>query len=306
MGIRTRELGLYVQRSLVSGIGLSDLLAGRKDTPTVLAPVNEKEATAWASVIAGVFGALKSGDDALKIEQLAHISPDEIAVIEDLIGRMVKRGKGPTDEDLLLLREPSSAVDIAMFGRMLAAAKGYNIEAAVQVAHAISVHEVAVEDDFFTAVDDLNRWSDEAGAGHMGDVEFAAGLFYLYVCINRDLLVENVGGNEGLADDALRALTEAAIKVGPTGKQATFASRAYASYVLAEKGIQQPRSLSVAYLAAIRSSDLLNSSIAALKDTRAKMEAVYGPCCDASTEVNAHEGTGSLDDLLNFVAGVHG
>ena len=75
-----------------------------------------------------------------------------------------------------------------MFGRMLASSPTFNAEAAVQVAHAITVHEVAVEDDYFTAVDDLNKGEEDMGAGHIGETEFAAGVFYLYVCINRGLL----------------------------------------------------------------------------------------------------------------------
>ena len=139
-----------------------------------------------------------------------------------------------------------SAADLAMFGRMLASSPKANAEAAVQVAHAISVHEVAVEDDYFTAVDDLNEGAEDAGAAHIGETEFASGLFYLYVCIDQELLRHNLGdNNKDLAGKALRALTEAAAKIAPSGKQNSFASRARASYILAEKGDEQPRSLAV-------------------------------------------------------------
>ncbi len=60
------------------------------------------------------------------------------------------------------------AVDIAMFGRMLADQPTYNVEAACRVAHAFGVSETIVEDDFFTAVDDLRAASEDAGAGHLG------------------------------------------------------------------------------------------------------------------------------------------
>ena len=49
----------------------------------------------------------------------------------------------------------TSAPDIAMFGRMLAEDPNLNMDAACQVAHAISTHRVTMEMDFFTAVDDL-------------------------------------------------------------------------------------------------------------------------------------------------------
>jgi len=80
------------------------------------------------------------------------------------------------------LRKDHTAVDIAMFGRMLAANTQYNMEAAVQVAHAITVHKVSVEDDFFTAVDDLNNGEEDMGSGHLGETEFAAGRF-LHLCM---------------------------------------------------------------------------------------------------------------------------
>jgi CRISPR system Cascade subunit CasC len=51
-------------------------------------------------------------------------------------------------------------MDIAMFGRMLADKQKFNVEAAVQVAHAIGVPASPIEDDHFTAVDDLNLEDD--------------------------------------------------------------------------------------------------------------------------------------------------
>ncbi|MFX8852599.1 type I-E CRISPR-associated protein Cas7/Cse4/CasC, partial [Acinetobacter baumannii] len=80
---------------------------------------------------------------------------------------------------------------------------------------------------------------------------FAAGLFYLYVCIDRDLLVRNLGGDEALARAGLAALVEAAAKVAPRGKQASFASRARASFILAERGTAAPRTLASAFLAPV-------------------------------------------------------
>lgn len=189
-----------------------------------------------------------------------------------------------------------------MFGRMLASSPMYNTEAAVQVSHAITVHKVAVEDDYFTAVDDLNKGDDNAGAAHIGELEFASGLFYNYVCINRTLLAENLGEDGELVNKALRALVEAAAKVAPTGKQNSFASRAYASYIMAEKGTQQPRSLSVAFLKALNGKDLLDESISALRDTNGKMESVYGKCSESNCEMNAYTGEGSLSLILDFVA----
>jgi CRISPR system Cascade subunit CasC len=93
----------------------------------------------------------------------------------------------------------------------------------VQVAHAVTVHEVAVEDDYFTAVDDLNSGEDDLGAARIGETEFGAGVFYIYLCINRDLLEENLDDKE-LAKKSLAALVESAAKIAPNGKQNSFAS----------------------------------------------------------------------------------
>lgn len=287
IGIRTKEMGIKVFTAL-------------KDKG-----VAEGNAKAWAKQIAEVFGKAKKANNAkpldeLEIEQLAHFSPEEKAAIDTLVGKLTAGNTPPTSDDLNLLRKRHTAVDIAMFGRMLASSPAFNTEAAVQVAHAITVHDVAVEDDYFTAVDDLNSGDDDLGAAHIGETEFGAGLFYLYICINRDLLEENLG-NKDLTKESLKALVEAAAKVSPTGKQNSFASRAYSSYILAEKGEQQPRSLSVAFLKPVRGEDVLGKAIGEIESKRANMEKVYGPCADAMEIMNAETGKGSLDKIKIFV-----
>jgi len=313
VGTRTKDLGRAVYAALVEGRPLSDLLMNT-NTERSLDTVDTETAKEVAKKIASVFGGLeaKSKDDPLKelqIKQLCHLGPAEIAAVGALVEKLRSKSEAPTEQDLELLRAQQSAVDIALFGRMLAEKPAYNKEAAAQVAHAISVHKVAVEDDYFTAVDDLNRGDEDMGAGHIGETEFAAGLFYLYLCIDRDLLVRNltVDGDgqagEGLVKRALQALTEAATTVSATGKQNSFASRAYASYILAEKGTRQPRSLSVAFLKPVSGQDMLTGAIVALEETRANMDKVYGPLSDVLPCVmNAGKGEGSLKGLLTFVS----
>jgi len=317
IGIRTKEMGVYVYKALTTGCSLEDAIKNNDDANKIFSPMPESKAKKYAQEIAGVFGkvkiAKKSKDEKaeetedeplgdLKLEQLAHFSQEEINLIDSLLKNIAESGDTPTKDDLLLLRKEHTAVDIAMFGRMLASNPMYNTEAAVQVSHAITVHKVAVEDDYFTAVDDLNNGEDNAGAAHIGELEFASGLFYNYICINRTLLADNLGGDEDLVNKTLQALVEAAAKVAPTGKQNSFASRAYASYIMAEKGTQQPRSLSVAFLKALNGKYLMDESISALRDTNKKMVDVYGKCSEDDCEMNAHTGEGSLDEILGFVA----
>jgi CRISPR system Cascade subunit CasC len=240
--------------------------------------------------------------ESLDISQLAFISQEEKSEAYALADKVIA---GEDVKDLTnILRNKTSNVDIALFGRMLADSPSKNIEAACQVAHAISVHSVVIEDDYFTAVDDLNDHSEDAGAAHIGETGFAAGLFYSYICINKELLIENLDGDENLANQAIAALTEAAVKVSPEGKQNSFASRAYASYILAEKGDQQPRSLSVAYLKPVGkdAEDYASEAIASLQNQRDNFDKVYGKCSDDSYEINVSQGEGALTELLDFVS----
>jgi CRISPR system Cascade subunit CasC len=271
--------------------------------------VEEADARKWAQLIAGKFGKLKSKsskkdpDLDLEIEQLAHFTPFEIESIRALVDRLAATNQAPSEEDLTLLRKEHTAVDVALFGRMLAAAPAFNTEAAAQVAHAITVHTCAVEEDFFTAVDDLNTGEEDRGSGHMGETEFGAGVFYLYVCVDCDSLVKNLSEHMDLARQGIAGLIEAAAKVSPTGKQNSFGSRAYASYILAEKGPQQPRSLSVSFLKPVSGEDILGEAIRRMEETRTKIDAAYGKCWEGYATMNAHHGTGSLLEILEFGKG---
>ncbi|MGJ0577764.1 type I-E CRISPR-associated protein Cas7/Cse4/CasC [Xenorhabdus bovienii] len=282
LGFRTKRFGLEIYQQLIE------------------ADVKEKQATECASAIAGVFGKNKK-DTPLEIEQLAHISPTEKAATISLAKQLTNENRAPTKEELSLLSKERMAVDIALFGRMLASSPAYNIEAACQVAHAISVHDVMIEDDYFTAVDDLNDGKSDTGSAHIGENGFAAALFYSYICINKTLLMENLAGNQILVNQAIAALTEAAVKISPSGKQNSFGSRAYASYVLAEKGEYQPRSLSVAFLKPINDEDQAASAIRALEEQVENFDKVYGDCADARHSINTLTGEGSFAELIKFV-----
>lgn len=102
------------------------------------------------------------------------------------MGKSAVEKRKPNVKGLDSLLHHQNAVDIAMFGRMLAAKTKFNGEAAVQVAHALGVHASPLEDDYFTAVDDLS--SDTTGAAHVGEASFAAAVFYQYVCVDREQL----------------------------------------------------------------------------------------------------------------------
>ena len=269
---------------------------------------SDERALEIARSVAGTFGKIKSekDEDPTFIEQLAFVSPDErkaaFEMAEHALASNEEMKAAPRDE---LLKRVDSTADIAMFGRMLADAPKYNREAAVQVAHAITTHRAVAEDDYYTAVDDLKSRDepDDAGAGFVGVQEFGAGLFYLYVCVDRDLLLKNLDGNRGVRDSALAALVEAAATVAPKGKQASFASRARALYILAEKGTVQPRSLAAAFLKPIRGTDQGTSSVNELVAFRDRLDKAYGPCASESCVLDCvgEEQQGSLAELREFV-----
>lgn len=243
--------------------------------------VDEKTAIEWAAAIMSEFGKLESvkkGDNPLKatdLMTLLFLSSDEFDALKQLARRLAAEQRAPVAQDVEKLRATVRAADIAMFGRMIAEHPGSNVEAAVQVANAITVNSLEVEDDYFSAVDDLNT-SEETGSGHLGETGFGAGVFYAYLCIDRDLLAENLGGDAALAQKAIAALVECAATVSPRGKQASFASRSRALYGLAEKGDRQPRALSMAFLKPVGGHDLGHDAIAALEASRDGLDAVYG------------------------------
>lgn len=286
VGTRTKRLGPDVYERLVEG--------GR----------TENQANKAAKKIAKVFGDVEGKDKHYLHSQVVHYSPAELDAIDELVETLVEEQRDPEDDDLELLRKQHSAVDMALFGRMLASTPEYNVEAAVQVAHGITVHEAAVEDDFFTAVDDLNEGTEDSGSAHMGVTEFGAGVFYIYVCIDRKQLTDNLDGDEQLADRSIAALVETAAKVAPSGMQNSFGSRAYANVILAEKGDQQPRSLSVAFLDPVESGDdgVLAAATTRLMETRDNMDRCYDNCADDHYLLNAAVGEGSLEELQQFVA----
>lgn len=273
------------------------------------------EAVEVAREIAGVFGKIRKENDPNPtfIEQLAFISPEEKAAVrkaikelKELKGDRRKRERKAFLDKLreTILRKTDTAADIAMFGRMLADSPKFNREAAVQVAHAITTHRAVAEDDYYTAVDDLKSRDEieDAGAGFVGVQEFGSGVYYLYVCVDRDLLSRNLCGDQPVRDASLKALVEAAATVGPRGKQASFASRARAIYVLGEKGSAQPRSLAAAFLKPVSGENQGERSIEALEDFRDRLDKAYGPCADDRCTLNVMSGNGTLEDLIDFAA----
>lgn len=171
------------------------------------------------------------------------------------------------------------AVDVALFGRMLADSPTENIDAACQVSHALSVNRMNMEFDYFTAVDDLQP-EDNAGAGMIGTVGFASSCFYRFACVDWDQLVRNLGGDASAAREGVLAFAEAFVQARPSGKQNTFAAHSLPGFVLVvvrETG--QPVSLANAFETPVKPSperSLTDGAIAALSQHYQKLKKMYG------------------------------
>ncbi|MDB5033325.1 MAG: CRISPR-associated protein Cse4 family [Chlorobi bacterium] len=197
------------------------------------------------------------------------------------------------------------SVDIALFGRMLAEKPELGIDAACQVAHAISTNKVSMEYDYFTAVDDLNP-EGSTGAGMIGTVGYNSSCFYRYALIDADQLAKNLGGNRDLAKEGIRAFIRGAIAAIPTGKQNTFAAQTPPSLVLAvvrEKGI--PCSLANAFEKPVRPDEeqsLVEKSVEKLDNHWGAVADMYGRA-GVHPFLKVMDGAGSVKHLGDAVRG---
>jgi CRISPR system Cascade subunit CasC len=185
---------------------------------------------------------------------------------------------GPVKTTIQRSLDGGRAVDLGLFGRMLADLPERNIDAASQVAHAISTHEVSVEFDFYTAVDDL-RPEDTSGAGMLGTVEYNAACFYRYANVDVGQLRRNLGGDDTLVAGAVEAFVRASWGAIPTGKQNGFAAQNPPSFMLAVARDAGLWSLTNAFLKPVRATgehDLVHASVAALDDYWGKLLDLYG------------------------------
>lgn len=187
------------------------------------------------------------------------------------------------------------SVDIALFGRMVADGADINVDAAAQVAHAISVHRVENETDYYTAVDDRkNRETDDLGAGMIGNIDFNSATLYRYAALDVDLLRRNLGmglrDGEGPATPvrrAVEAFVEGFICSLPTGKINTFGNNTLPDVVIAKLRTARPVSFVSAFEAPCRTDDetggYLRDACARLARQITEIEEAYGITDDDHT-----------------------
>jgi CRISPR system Cascade subunit CasC len=281
-------------------------------------------------VIESALAGLKIKFDEGKTQYLLFISPDEVEAITVLIDQhwdqliklisetddtqakktardAKKDAKAALSKELVEALEKalkgSDAVDIALFGRMLADTPKGNIDAACQVGQAISTHAASLEMDFFTAVDDENP-KEETGAGMLGYTGFQSACLYRYALIDVDQLKSNLGDDLDATKKAVEALLWAFCEAEPSARQNSMPAHNRPSlglFVARGKGV--PTSLANAFCKPVNvkqgSADLIGASFAAFDSYYKKLSDVY-EAFDGATQAVFSDGSGMLENLSAF------
>ncbi len=235
---------------------------------------------------------LKIKDDG-KTEYLLFLGQSEVAAFAQLIEEhwddlvAIDGQKGKKNAKAILspaivkkaqtLLDGGKAVDVALFGRMLADLPQVNQDAACQVAHAISTHRVEREFDYFTAVDDAGD-DDETGAGMIGQVEFNSATFYRYAVLDVRKLLANLQGDKELTLSAIETFAKAMAQAIPSGKQNSFAAHNPPDFIGIALRHATPLNLANAFEKPVRAkadASLTAQSVAALSGYESQLAAVY-------------------------------
>lgn len=223
-------------------------------------------------------------------------------------------------ENEIFKKSQSLTVDIGMFGRMTTSDLVVNVEAACQVAHAISTHEAFIESDYFTAMDDkkaefVRTQTERAGAAFLGSGEtetfFDSAVYYKYLNLDVDALKKHLSWNDDEAAHAAGVLVEAAARANPTGKQNSFAAHGVPQVILVEisKG-KCPISYANAFLKPVEGADLMAESATALGAyvnsvakafSPADMRQVLLAVGSASVDIGGAKRVDTLHDLVDSV-----
>lgn len=238
----TEELGV---RSLKVVSLVADEIAAIDST---ISEKTRNKKAAEALKAAGISIKSTKDDDIEKSDALFFMSNKQAKEI----AKLVCDGEEDKNAYKKALKDNPS-VDIALFGRMAASDPTLNYDAAAQVAHAISTHTIQNEYDYFTAVDDLQD-DDNAGAGHLGTVEFNSSTLYRYANVNVSELAKTLDGVSDAAD-VVRKYVETFVLSMPTGKENTFANRTFPDAVYVTIRNDQPVNLCGAFERPVRASE---------------------------------------------------
>jgi CRISPR system Cascade subunit CasC len=212
--------------------------------------------------------------------QIMFITPEEVKIAADCVNEAIKESKSIKEFEKIKAKEIQAkmskagirpmTLDIALFGRMVTSDAFRDVEASLQMAHAISTNRLEREFDYYTAVDDLvsNEGEEDSGAGMIGDTEFNSNCYYMYYNLDLNQLLENLNGldnAEEIAKRAAKAFLRAFAYTNPSGKQNSFAAHQPPSVIFVEfKKDKIPVSYANAFLTPAKPSggkDLVCDSI---------------------------------------------
>ena len=230
LGFRTKYAAVLIAKAI------------QKRDPSVSDEDAEKLAAA-ALTDAGIKVNDKKGNVTGALFFISSIQADRLAELK-LSGEKDKKAYKAA------LKEAPS-IDLALFGRMAADDNDLNVDACAQVAHSISTHAIQNEYDYFTAVDDYSQ-TDNAGAGHLGTMEFNSATLYRYATVNAVDLFNNIGADTA---DAVKGFADAFIRSMPTGKQNSYANKTLPDMVYVTIRTDQPVNLSGAFEKAVRANE---------------------------------------------------
>lgn len=211
---------------------------------------------------------------------LLFLSTLQIDALARLASETLTSGEKPDKKAAQALIKGKNSVDLALFGRMVADVTDLNVDAACQVAHALSTHAVETEYDYFTAVDDHKAADaeEDAGAGMIGTVEFNSATLYRYATVDVDRLRDNLG-DDAATERAVGAFLQAFVRSMPTGKQNTFANRTLPDAIVLTVREDQPVSFVGAFeepVSQTLSGGRVARSVKRLVDHAQAIEAAYG------------------------------
>lgn len=193
------------------------------------------------------------------------------------VKRALKEWEKASKANMKAMREANKlpgGLVAALFGRMVTADVEANIDAAVHVAHAFTVHPEESESDYFTVVDDLRQIEDDPGADHINETELTCGLFYGYAVVDRKVLLANLADDTGMAGEVCRRLIHLIATVSPGAKLGSTAPYGYASWMMVEAGDRQPRSLGEAFRS--RCDATVEAAEKALSGHLGQLDKTYG------------------------------
>ncbi len=279
--LRSRISSQCIKRSIRMSTGFQTLLGGirtRQLARLIAKRVGGKsDVKKRAAKILKECGIAPKDED--KTDMLVYTTHGAIGEMAALL----EGGTEKTDAELAkefgrLIAERTAVPDMALSGRMLETGvlTDTTVEAALQVAHAISTHEARPEVDYYVAADDVP--GDDAGAGYVDEAMFASACFYKYFSIHWETLVDNLNGNEKLAAHTVGAFLRGAATVNPTGKQNSFAAHNPPDGILVEiKDSPVSYANAFAYpVSAKGGRDIVSQSIAQLATCVRDIEVGYG------------------------------